>query len=85
MDEKGVMLVNGVEFVNVISVKARIESDEDEQSRKRIRERADSGLGIDVTQDKDNAAVGTRAMKQLPPLPLRPGQRHKSAVVTAAA
>jgi hypothetical protein len=51
MDENGVMLVDGVEFVNVISVKARVEGDEEEQKRNRLRERADSGLGMDVTQN----------------------------------
>jgi len=42
MDETGIMLVDGVEFVNVISLKARVD-------------RADSGLGLGLT---DGVAVG---------------------------
>ena len=68
MDDNGVMFVDGVEFVNVISVKARVESDEEEQRRKKLRERADSGLGMDVTRSE--SAVGTRALKQPPPVPV---------------
>ncbi|ETI24032.1 hypothetical protein G647_03401 [Cladophialophora carrionii CBS 160.54] len=84
MDENGVMLVNGVEFVNVISVKARIESsDEDEQSRKRLRDRADSGLGMDVSRNQNTTAVGTRALKELPPLPLVAGHRKNDSAVPA--
>jgi hypothetical protein len=81
MDENGVMLIDGVEFVNVISVKARVEGDEEEQKRNRLRERADSGLGMDVTQN--DTAVGTRALRQAPPVPvLAQGQRKKYSVVT---
>ena len=51
MDDKGVMCVDGVEFVNVISVKARVGSIGGEQRRKALRERSDSGLGMDVGED----------------------------------
>ncbi|KAJ9601956.1 hypothetical protein H2200_013515 [Cladophialophora chaetospira] len=74
MDDNGVMFVDGVEFVNVISVKARVESDEEEQRRQRLRERADSGLGMDVTRSE--SAVGTRALRQPPPVPVAVPVQH---------
>lgn len=85
MDDNGVMFVDGVEFVNVISVKARVESDEEEQRRKRLRERADSGLGMEVTRSE--SAVGTRALRQPPPVPAALPAHHQGmksySVVTA--
>ncbi|KIW67947.1 hypothetical protein PV04_03926 [Phialophora macrospora] len=82
MEENGMMVVDGVEFVNVIGFKARVENDEEEQRRMRLRERADSGLGMDVTQSA--TAVGTRALRQPPPVPvLVQGQRRKYSVATA--
>jgi hypothetical protein len=50
MDETGIMLVDGVEFVNVISLKARVD-------------RADSGLGLGLGDGDgvtDGVAVGHR-------------------------
>ncbi|OQV09450.1 hypothetical protein CLAIMM_13570 [Cladophialophora immunda] len=53
MDENGVMFVDGVEFVNVISVKARIEAG---SARDQRRERADSGLGMEVETGNEKGA-----------------------------
>ena len=68
MDENGVMCVDGVEFVNVISVKARVEVTEEEQRRRRLRDRADSGLGMMATGTEDDA-LNSGPPESLPPIP----------------
>lgn len=50
MDENGVMLVDGVEFVNVISVKARVDATMSKADGSRVGrvERVDGGLGHNI-------------------------------------
>ena len=63
MDENGVMFIDGVELVNVISIKARVDGTEEESRRKRLRERADSDLGTGTEQDVGKIEV-------MPPVPV---------------
>ena len=57
MDENGAMFVDGVEFVNVISIKARVDADGSHNNR---RERADSGLGMEDEVQHRNVAERQR-------------------------
>ncbi|KAH0828512.1 hypothetical protein AYO21_07748 [Fonsecaea monophora] len=63
MSEDGVMFVDGVEFVNVISIKARIEAS---SARDQRRERADSGLGMEVETRHDKAAPRKESNAEVP-------------------
>ncbi|KIW93052.1 uncharacterized protein Z519_06901 [Cladophialophora bantiana CBS 173.52] len=63
IDQDGVMFVDGVEFVNVISFKARIEASSAPDQR---RERADSGLGMEVERRNHKGAGGNQIQPEVP-------------------
>jgi hypothetical protein len=70
------MYVDGVEFVNVISIKARIEHEQNMSIRtsQGARERADSGLGMGEAEGPETRppvpdAISTRKQTVLEALP----------------